>query len=105
LERAARTSAGIYKVNQGDLRSTVLPLPCIAEQKEIVSEVERLLSVVDNTGQTAEREHTRAERLRQSILKQAFSGRLVPHEGGTASASAPSGNGTQRPGAQIELGL
>jgi hypothetical protein len=64
-----------------------------------------LLSVADDAAQTTEREQTRAERLRQSILKQAFNGQLVPHEGGTASAPAPSGNGTQRPGEQIELGL
>jgi hypothetical protein len=61
--------------------------------------------VADDAVQTTEREHTRAERLRQSILKQAFSGQLVPHEDGAASAPAPSGNGTQRSGEQIELEL
>ena len=84
LESAARTSAGIYKVNQGDLRSTLLPLPPEDEQKQIVDEVERLLSVADDASDTADREHTRADRLRQSILKQAFSGQLVPHDDGEA---------------------
>jgi type I restriction enzyme S subunit len=56
------------------------PLPPLAEQRKIVQEAERLLSVADDAAATAEREHTRAERLRQSILKQAFSGRLVPHD-------------------------
>ncbi|MFP4027126.1 MAG: restriction endonuclease subunit S [Candidatus Brocadiia bacterium] len=80
IESAARTSAGIYKINQGDLRNTVLPLPPLAEQKQIVAEVERLLSVADDTSYTVDREQSRARRLRQSILKQAFSGRLVSHE-------------------------
>jgi type I restriction enzyme S subunit len=38
------------------------------------------LSVADDASDTADREHTRADRLRQSILKQAFSGQLVPHD-------------------------
>jgi type I restriction enzyme S subunit len=92
-------------ISQKVLKSLPIALPPLAEQKEIADEVERLLSVADDAAQTTEREHTRAERLRQSILKQAFSGQLVPHEKGTASAPAPSGNGTQRPGEQIELEL
>jgi type I restriction enzyme S subunit len=101
--RASATTMPI--LNKGRTKSLPIPLPPAAEQKQIVAEVERLLSVADDAAQTAEREHTRAERLRQSILKQAFSGQLVPHEGATASAPAPSGNGAQRPGEQIELEL
>jgi len=67
-------------LNFGQLKATPLLLPPLAEQKQIVDEIERLLSVADDAAATADREHTRAERLRQSILKQAFSGRLVPHE-------------------------
>jgi len=81
------------------------PLPPLAEQRQIVDEAERLLSLADDASDTVEHELKRSERLRQSILKQAFSGQLVPHEGATASAPAPSGNGAQRPGAQIELEL
>jgi type I restriction enzyme S subunit len=92
-------------LNLGEAKSICVPIPSLEEQYQITTEVERLLSVADNSLQMTEREHTRAERLRQSILKQAFSGQLVPHEGGTASAPAPSGNGAQRPGEQIELEL
>jgi len=66
-------------LNKGIVQEIPIPLPPLAEQKQIVDEVERLLSVADDAAATAEREQTRAERLRQSILKQAFSGRLVPH--------------------------
>jgi len=69
-------------ISQTILKQVPVPLPPLAEQKQIVDEVERLLSVADDAAATAERENTRAERLRQSILKQAFSGRLVPHDQG-----------------------
>ena len=81
-----------------------VPLPPLAEQKQIVAEVERLLSVADDASATTKQEQTRAERLRQSILKQAFSGKLVPHE---AEHSAPETPPTPaaRVGEQMEMGL
>ena len=80
VEATARTTAGIYKVNQQDLAAMPIPLPPLAEQHRIVAEVERLLSVIQETETAVESNLTRAERLRQSILKQAFSGKLVPQD-------------------------
>ena len=57
-----------------------LPLPPLAEQHRIVAEVERRLSVIQKTEATVEASLARAKRLRQSILKQAFSGNLVPQD-------------------------
>ena len=45
-----------------------------------MAEVERRLSVVQQAEATVEASLTRAERLRQSILKQAISGKLVPQD-------------------------
>ena len=78
-------------ISQTILKQVPVPLPPLAEQKQIVDEVERLLSVAEDASATANREETRAERLRQSILKQAFSGRLVPHD---EDATPPSIDGT-----------
>ena len=64
-------------ISQTVLKQVPIPLPPFKEQHQIVSEVERLLSVADEASQTVEREIKRAERLRQSILKQAFSGQLI----------------------------
>jgi len=61
----------------GDLRAFTVPLPSIVEQQQIVAEVERRLSVIDELEATVEANLTRADRLRQSILSEAFSGRLV----------------------------
>ena len=57
-----------------------IPLPPLAEQRRIVSEVERRLSVIQQAEAAVESSLQRAERLRQSILKRAFSGELAPQD-------------------------
>ena len=57
-----------------------IPLPPLPEQHRIVAEVERHLSVIQKTEAVVDASLKRAERLRQSILKQAFSGQLVPQD-------------------------
>ncbi|MCS3650377.1 restriction endonuclease subunit S [Salinibacter ruber] len=94
--REGQTGTQIPHVSKKSLRAYPVPLPPLDEQKQIVDEVERLLSVADDAAATADRENTRAERLRQSILKQAFSGRLVPHDEDAAppAIETSSSNGT-----------
>lgn len=67
-------------VNIGDLRVMGLPMPPLAEQHRIVAEVERRLSVAQEVESTVAASLKRAERLRQSILKRAFEGRLVAQD-------------------------
>ena len=67
-------------INTSQLLTMPFALPPFAEQRRIVAEVERRLSVVQQAEATVEASLARAERLRQSILKQAFSGRLVPQD-------------------------
>lgn len=57
-----------------------LPLPPLAEQRRIVAEVERHLSVIQAAENVVAANLKRAERLRQSILKKAFEGKLVPQD-------------------------
>lgn len=80
IEMAARTTAGIYKINQGHIRGFVLPLPSLAEQFEIVRILEERLESVDTLQSEIDASLSRAETLRQSILKRAFSGKLVPQD-------------------------
>lgn len=55
-----------------------LPLPPLPEQLKIVEEIEQKLSVADKIEKTVEQTLKQADRLRQSILKRAFEGKLVP---------------------------
>jgi type I restriction enzyme S subunit len=64
-------------LNKTRVQGIPLPLPPKNEQQQIVAEVERRLSVIEELEATTEANLTRADRLRQSILSQAFSGRLL----------------------------
>lgn len=68
------------------LKVTV-PIPQLTEQAEIVSEIERHFSVANEIEATLDAELKSAERLRQSILKHAFSGKLVPQDPNDEPAS------------------
>jgi type I restriction enzyme S subunit len=57
-----------------------LPLPPLAEQAEIVAEVDRRLSVAHAAETQVEHALQRAARLRQAILKRAFEGKLVEQD-------------------------
>lgn len=59
-----------------DLRTAVAALPPLEEQREIVAEIERLLSISYEVEAVSGINLKRAERLRQAILKKAFSGQL-----------------------------
>ena len=65
-------------IGQDGIRAIRVPLPPSAEQHRIVAEVERRLSIAEQAEATIEAALTRAERLRQAILKRAFEGKLVP---------------------------
>ena len=86
LGRAAR-GVGIHHLGAQRAGSWMVALPPLAEQRRIVAEVERRLSVIQQTEAAVEANLTRAERLRQGILKQAFSGKLVPQDPNDEPAS------------------
>ena len=80
IRRSASTTTNISNISSSRLSDIVLKLPPLPEQHRIVAEVERRLSVVQQAETAVETSLKRAERLRQSILKQAFSGQLVPQD-------------------------
>jgi type I restriction enzyme, S subunit len=79
LEKAAY-GAGKPGLSLINLKELVIALPPITEQRRIVAEVERRLSLVKELEQTVNTNLARAERLRQAILKRAFEGKLVAHD-------------------------
>lgn len=77
ISRVTSQQVGQANVNATKLASMPFPLPPIVEQREIVGSVDRLLSIADNVASTSASEEMRGSRLRQSILKKAFAGRLT----------------------------
>src|SRR5665811_2356660 len=59
------------------VKRIILRLPPLVEQRRIVAEVERRLSVSDKMEATITESLQKAESLRQSILKKAFEGKLL----------------------------
>jgi len=63
-----------------DFKKMPLPIPSSQEQQAIINEIERRLSVADNIEQVVKTSLLQARTLRQSILKNAFKGRLVAQD-------------------------
>ena len=91
------TGSTIKHFTRESFISLPIQMPPLKEQEQIVAEVERRLSVIDELESAVEANLTRADRLRQSILSQAFSGRLltqdlksIPNAAATFSIAAES---------------
>ena len=73
------------------LRSFVIPLPPLAEQKRIVAKIEELLPKVEEYGKAQDAldklNKELPEKLKKSILQEAISGRLVPQDPNDEPAS------------------
>lgn len=78
--KAGKQTTNLASINMGILRRFPIPIAPAAEQAEIVSEVSEALSQIESAEAAIERSLRRAARLRQSILKQAFAGKLVPQD-------------------------
>ncbi|MGB3208421.1 MAG: restriction endonuclease subunit S [Crinalium sp.] len=78
IKSVVSQQVGQANVNGTKLQALQVPLPPQKEQLIIKEEVERLSSVIDQLEKTIDANLKRAEKLRQTILKQAFEGKLVP---------------------------
>jgi len=87
IETRARTTAGIYKIAQRDVDRFVVPLPPLSEQEEVLAELERRFSIIQGAEAQLAANLKRSSRLRQSILKRAFEGKLVPQDPSDEPAS------------------
>ena len=87
LEARARTTAGIYKVNQSMIAEVRLPIAPREEQPRIVEELDRQVSFLDACERAVDAGLVRSAALRRSVLKAAFEGRLVPQDPSDEPAS------------------
>jgi type I restriction enzyme S subunit len=79
--------AGKPGLNLTNLKEVIVALPSLAEQNQVVEEIESRLSICDQLEADIEANLKKAEALRQSILKQAFEGKLVPQDPNDEPAS------------------
>jgi len=77
IEAMARTTAGIYKVNQAHVERVVLPVPTLDVQKAIVSSVGATDEQVRRLDLAARIAARRGDVMRRTILAAAFSGKLT----------------------------
>ncbi len=84
---ARSTSGSMPKINQTMIRRLPVPLPSIGEQNTIVGEVERTKSIMSELMRVIGANLVRSKHLRQSILRDAFSGKLLPQEPSDKPAS------------------
>jgi type I restriction enzyme S subunit len=77
MKAVASSTSGLYTLRVSKVKSIVFPVPPLAEQRRIVAEVERRLSIIGQLEKLVDANLGRAERLRQAILRRAFEGKLV----------------------------
>jgi len=123
--QANRQGVTQVNLNTGIVSNLLVPLSSRREQDEVVDAIEELLSVGDAMDEAIDRSVRLAHSLRQSILKRAFEGKLVPQdpsdepaeallariraerEGGARGREARGGKGyprAARPDAKLEQG-
>ena len=87
IKTVVNQTVGQANVNGTKLSGFTFPLPPEAEQDEIVSLIDEIDSAITAVGISTEKQERRATRLRQSILKRAFEGKLVPQDPNDEPAS------------------
>jgi type I restriction enzyme S subunit len=69
---AKGSSPSMKNVTRDNIKSLLVPLPPLAEQKAIVEKVDRLMNIIDQLEQQIKHRKQLAENLMQTVLREAF---------------------------------
>lgn len=84
---ASGLSGSMPKVDQGKIASVLVPLPPVEEQRQIIAELDRRLTLVEGAERSARLQLARVRQLRASILVAAMRGQLTAQDPDSEPAS------------------
>jgi type I restriction enzyme S subunit len=80
IERVASSTSGLHTLSISKVQSLPVPLPPENEQVRVLETVDQLLSIVDASADGLDAGLRRCRRLRQTVLRSAFEGKLVDQD-------------------------
>jgi type I restriction enzyme S subunit len=87
FQRIAKITTNLAHLGADRFSHLEFPVPPLAEQAEIVREVDRRLSAAQQLEMSLGRQLVRAREARQSLFREAFTGRLLPQDPNDEPAS------------------
>ena len=83
---AMTTGSAQGVINTKSVAQTLIPIPSIEEQKQIISLIEESFSLIDKNEKIVDELLLQCNQIKNSILKHAFEGKLVPQDPNDESA-------------------
>ncbi|SEN54017.1 restriction endonuclease subunit S [Nitrosomonas marina] len=87
MKRSTGNQDSMRNIGQERIKNIVVPICSTEETEQIQKEIQFRFSIIDNFEEIIDSELQKTEALRQSILKQAFSGKLVAQDPSDEPAS------------------
>lgn len=87
FERMGNQTTNLASISLKTLKAFPVPAIPVEEQRRIVADAERQLTILDSLATAIDHGLTRSQHLRRAILQHAFSGRLVPQDPNDEPAS------------------
>jgi type I restriction enzyme S subunit len=86
MKERAKTTAGLYNLSTGKIKTIPVPFAPINEQREIVCTLDKMLDKEQQVKESAEQVIDRIEIIKKSILARAFRGELGTNDPNDESA-------------------
>ena len=86
MKERAKTTAGLYNLSTGKIKTIPVPLAPINEQREIVCILDKMIEIEQQAKDTAEQVISQIDTMKKSILARAFRGELGTNDPADESA-------------------